>query len=69
MSKQIQVGKLRIILHEEYSDIYQGLVYDNMNWMNFHVINVYMEWASYKQSCELAIGLLGLNVIIEWNHE
>ena len=60
---EIDIGRLRIIPWHEYR---QFLSMRQHNWIDFHVVWLHAEWASYKETFELNLGLLGLCCCIEW---
>lgn len=61
MPFEICLGRLRILPYQEWGE-WRG----DWNWRTFTFIKLDMEYADYKYTFEVNIGLLGLVCCIEW---
>lgn len=56
-------GRLKLHFWSDWSDI---LGWKRMNWIDMELIRLHFERAYYKNTFEVNVALLGLNLCVEW---
>ena len=63
MEPTLNIGRFRLFAWSEWHQLIRP---HEWNWINFYLLWWQVEYASYKESLEMNIGLLGFCVSVDW---